>query len=123
MKRKKPTPKRDKLRKPGEHWYEVTDLFDPNKIRSLGDHLFIMGKLDGVVIVEVPDGTGPQAVDDLRRRLQAAGITSIAFAVESGIRFLKLKALNEIEEERIESALSKRKTEDGPGTNTDNPGA
>lgn len=98
--------KKDKLRQPGDHWYEVIDLFDPNKIRGLGRGLFIMGKLDDVNIVEVPAGTTQRDIASLVERLRGAGIKSTCFVIQAGTRFVKLKALTEMEEAKIEAEIT-----------------
>ena len=46
----------DTLRREGEHWFELTELFDSREIRRLPTtgRTFLMGVLDDVVIIEVP---------------------------------------------------------------------
>lgn len=122
MKRKKPVPKRDKLRKPGEHWYEVTDLFDPNRIQSLGGQMFVMGKLDDVVIVEVPDHVSPKALEKVHKQLRAMGVTSLCFAIQAGVRFLKLKALTAVEETALEAEVARKAKEVPDGAQADHSG-
>ncbi len=108
--------KKDKLRKPGEHWYEIVDLFDAEKIQRVssldeGQHVFIMGRLDEVTVVEVPKGTAPSHIRTLGEDLQNAGVKNAVFAVTSGVRLLKIRALTAREEALVEARAKETQSE------------
>jgi len=98
----KKKPKSDTLRQKGDHWYEVVDLFDANQIQGIGDRVFIMGKLDDVVVVEMPKHFTPELAQTLGDRLKRVGITSVCFVVPEGVRFLKLSPLSPVEEAKLD---------------------
>jgi hypothetical protein len=89
----------DKVRREGEHWYELLEHFDAAKIERLPvkeGRAFILGRLAGLTIVEVSRAflgdVGPdeeqQAIARLGKWLESNGIE--ALIVTEGVRFLKL---------------------------------
>lgn len=86
-------------------WYEVTETFtSPERIRNVqeaeGARVFLLGRIEGVVIVEVPaDMPGPAARDALGRALTERLKGSVLIVNES-IKFMKLRRAT-AEQERI----------------------
>jgi hypothetical protein len=113
--------RRDRLRKPGEHWYGVEDLFDPKGIRTVDKGMFILGRLDDVVIVQIPNDTPKGAVNSLHDRLKKAGVQSVCFAVTEDVKFLKLRTLSALEEKAIEDDVQRTRAKHANKDDASNP--
>jgi hypothetical protein len=86
----------DDVRREGEHWYELLEYFDPEKIQKLpvkDGRAFIMGRLDGVTIVEVGSDMPQAQIAKLGTWLKENGIE--ALVVSAGVRFLKLATVSD----------------------------
>lgn len=101
MKRKRPTD----IRKPGEHWYELTEYFDPTKIETLPmkqGKSYLMGTVNGILVVQVSQDTSAETVQRLGEYLSTHGLEAVL--VSDNIRFMKLRALDAKEERKLDFA-------------------
>lgn len=83
-----------------DRWFEVISLFDEKAIRPLPStdsklRMFVMGSLEDVVILSVPQNASPKAVRDAMDALGERGIRALAFTDD--IRFVKLRPLSDQE--------------------------
>lgn len=98
------------VRDAGEHWYELTQIFDPNEIKLLplpdGKRAFLMGVIDDLVIVEVPKDTPAAAARGFQEFLQKQGLQSAAIVVTAGVQFLRLRRTTAKQERKLDATLS-----------------
>ena len=98
----------DTVRKEGEHWYELLDLFDPKEIRALPKsplgRTFFMGMLNETFVLEYPAGTPPEQVREFMRVLRSQGFAP-CLAVQEGVRFLKLGTVDADTEQKLDEEV------------------
>lgn len=104
------------LRQEGEHWYELVDQFDANRIARLPlpDRYFFMGQLRDVPVVEIPKGAPVEDIQRLHQSIrEATGLQTVLYVME-GIRFLKLAPVPEEMEARLDRS-EVHNAQDGEG--------
>ncbi len=116
----------DTVRKVGEHWYELSEYFDGDQIRRIpapAGPTFLMGMLSDMFVVEYPADAPMHELREFMRTLSMNGIKP-CLAVRSGVRFLKLTAVDEEMERRLDAAEVKGDNEASPAAagDTDNAG-
>jgi hypothetical protein len=97
----------DYLRREGEHWYELAEFFDGDKITRIpapfDGPTFMMGMLADLYVVEVPESASMEQVHQFRGALAQHGLAP-ALVVRKGVRFLKLATVPEDMEKRLDDA-------------------
>jgi hypothetical protein len=92
-------------RKPGEHWYQIVEYFDPDGIQTLPmkqGSSYIMGSIGDMVIVSVSRDTNQATVERLGEYLSEHGLE--ALIVSEGVTFLKLRLADHKEEKKLDAA-------------------
>ena len=110
----------DRERREGEHWYELVEAFDANKIervptpKSWGSRAFLMGMIGDMHIVEVPQSAPEQELNSFLGLLRQHFAGNV-LAVRTGVRFLKLRSTDAAMQAKLDEALrheSKEQTAD-----------
>lgn len=89
----------DRLRREGEHWYELTDFLDPKQIQAIPTPLgrtFLMGMIEDIYVMEYPRGVPTDEVEKFMAFTRSKGIAP-CLAVVEGVRFLKLRSVDDQE--------------------------
>lgn len=97
------------LRKEGEHWYRLVEMFNPHEIKRVpvGDQqAFLMGMLQEAIVVEVPDGTSQEEMVHFSQQLRRAGVSAPPIYIYAGVRFLKLASVDPELEKRLDASAS-----------------
>jgi len=115
----------DPVRRTGEHWYELVDLFDPAKIQALPvvanvGRTHVLGSLRDMLIVEFPASADPGAVRALLRQMAAQGAGPV-FAVSEGVRFVRLRALDAAEERAVDEEVQRGEAAERAGSSGPEP--
>jgi hypothetical protein len=102
------TRKGGKLRKAGQHWYELEEYFDEKqkKIIGVNESGYMLGVLEDFVVVQVPEDYPLVDLDLLGNRLADMGIK--ALIVKEGIRFLRLREITGEQEKKLNEILERR---------------
>jgi hypothetical protein len=96
----------DQLRRKGEHWYELTEFFDAEKIKRVKSPLgatFLMGMLEDVFIIEYPANATHKELSHFMSYIRQKGIMP-CLAVRQGVRFVKLSSVDEAREADLDAA-------------------
>jgi tRNA(Met) C34 N-acetyltransferase TmcA len=96
------------LHKHGAHWYALEDYFDAHKIEAMPvkGSGFMLGTLEDMVVVEVPEHFSPAAIQGIGDSLTSIGIK--ALVIREGIRFLRLRAVEDQERARLDTIVATR---------------
>lgn len=97
----------DSLRREGEHWYRLTELFDATEIKRVpydGEHAYLMGMLQDTIVVEVPSSADYQSMKHFAAQLRKAGIAVPPLFIHPGVRFLRLATVDEGTEAELDAA-------------------
>jgi hypothetical protein len=99
--------KPDPIRRLGEHWYELIEFFDATKIERIAvidQASYLMGMLQDAIVIEVPEGTSEADMVHFTAQLRKAGVRAPPIYIWEGVRFLKLAAVGEEMERRLDAA-------------------
>ena len=115
----------DTVRSVGEHWYELLEYFDASQIQRIpspwDEPTFLMGMLSDTFVVEVPQSAPPDEVAPFLDLLKRNGIAP-ALAIRKGVRFLRLAAVDEEQEARLDAAKQKVLQEEAGHGEEEDPG-
>lgn len=99
--------KGDRVRREGEHWYELIELFNPAEIRRVpyaGSNAYLMGMLQDAIVVEVPEGSDYSAMMQFTAQLRKAGLSAPPIFIYPGVRFLKIATIPPEMEAKLDAA-------------------
>lgn len=116
----------DTLRRDGEHWYQLVEMFDADLIRRIpyrGANAYMMGMLKDLIVVEMPEGTTHEQMLHFTRHLKRAGITHDPLYITKGVRFLKLGAVPEEMEKQLDAAGFVKEDDDDGDEDAEDAGA
>lgn len=95
-------------------WYEVIESFPEGgeRVRNVpeaeGHRVFVLGKIEEVVIIEVPDDMPTDARDALGRALSKV-LQRNVFLTTERIKFMRLRRANPIEERQLDGIQKEEK--------------
>ncbi len=96
------------MHKRGAHWYGLEAYFDPKLIEAtpIEDSGFMLGVLEGFVVVEYKKDMTMEAIEGIGERLNAMGLK--VMMVPEGIRFMRLCAVGAEQNEEMNRMLEDR---------------
>ena len=115
-----------------EHWYELVEYFDPEKIETInlpqtqGYRSFVRGVVKDLVIVEVPSSMPSARIKGLAISLGEMGFK--ALIVSDNVKFMKLRPCSAEESELLDEADPEKKgrifapTRNGNGAGSESDG-
>lgn len=100
--------KKRKIRKPGEHWYQIICAFDPQsaKVLPVAGEAVALGVLEDMIIVQVPKNVTAESIETVRKYLRNQGMKSHALFIPEGMKFMKLDSCSGSREKRLDEALA-----------------
>jgi len=116
---KPPKPKKPYERGFHDGWYEVTEMFPEGgeRVRNVaeaeGSRVFVLGQIEGVVLVEVPDDMDTAKRNALGYALSER-VKGNVMIVNERIRFMKLKRAAPAEEKRLHENAKEQATNPAP---------
>lgn len=105
---KRCTRKGGKLRKAGQHWYELEAYFDikAREIIGVNESGYMRGVLEDFVVVQVPEEKSVEEINVLGARLADMGIK--ALVVKEGITFLRLREVSGEQEKTLNKMMERQ---------------
>ena len=107
----------DSLRREGEHWYELLEYFDAEKIERVQipgapARTFAMGYLDDALVLQVPKDETAEAVQAFRDMLKNNNLKVPFLVITENVRFVRLGTVSEELEARLDATQIKKDEDD-----------
>lgn len=107
-------------------WFEVTAISNKEdaEIKDIeGNHVYIRGNIDDLLIVQVPPGSDHQTLlAGIQRMLQAEGLDKGVFVIDDAIEMMKLVPVSrdraKVMEAKHQAMKAERTKQNAPTTRT-----